>query len=224
MINIEQRAILRYLHTAGLSHSCQEIHGDDEPRKPPSTGGSADISVAGPRESAPSSSLPPCSDGDDDYYCPDLQSLDSDEEDCISLSSSCSSTSSYSRAGTDVRRVSFAAPLVTEVKTRPRTEEVDKPLLFYSEKETTRFRQQYRQERKSLSEEEGYDDVHNVKLSSTDENCGRRRISRVVVDHNDSLETFYDSGSLSASSSSSSSANDVFFDNDNFWNGSLTWF
>ncbi len=67
--------------------------------------------------------------------CPDLQSLHSDE-DCISLSSN-SSASSCSWGIAD-RRVSFAAPLVTEVRTRPRTEDCEKKLLFYTQSETDR--------------------------------------------------------------------------------------
>eukprot|EP01083_Nonionella_stella_P246852 856554_1 len=72
-----------------------------------------------------------------DDFCPnlELESLDSDE-DCISLSSFGSSSSYGGRS--DERRVSFAAPLVTEVKTRPRTQESDKRLLFYTQSETDR--------------------------------------------------------------------------------------
>lgn len=147
--------------------------------------------------------------------------------------SSCSSASSFSRGGHD-RRVSFAAPLVTEVRFRARTPEADKPLLFYSEKETTRFRQLYRQERKySESPEEG-EDVQIVSqafnegasLASTVEPpVDRRRISRVVVEHNDSYETFYDLNDLNPlDKGGAAAANDVFFDNDSFWSGSITWY
>jgi hypothetical protein len=67
------------------------------------------------------------------FFCPDLQSLHSDD-DCISLSSN--SNASTSSGGSAERRVSFAAPLVTEVKTRPRTKDGEKKLLFYSQYET----------------------------------------------------------------------------------------
>ena len=71
--------------------------------------------------------------GDDSY--PDLIPLDSDE-DCTSLSSY-ESDFSYSARSND-RRVSFAATLVTEVKTRPFTNDNEKGLLFYTQSETDR--------------------------------------------------------------------------------------
>ena len=74
----------------------------------------------------------------DDAYCPDLLSLDSDE-DCISLSS-CNSGSSYGGTSTTTERsrVSFSYPLVTEVKPRPRTTDSEKKSLFYTQSETDR--------------------------------------------------------------------------------------
>ena len=143
-IKIEQEAILRVLNTARSSLPYHPNH--DDPRKPPSTGGSGETTHEPP-------SLPLCRVGDvsvvpsvlkptgekpsNHDFCPDLLSLDSDEEDCISLSS-CSSASSCGGRGHE-RRVAFATPLVTEVKTRPRTAEEEKGLLFYSEKETSRY-------------------------------------------------------------------------------------
>lgn len=57
------------------------------------------------------------------------------------------------------------------------------------------------------------------------EPLGRRRISRVVVEHNDNLETFYDFNDMSNPlHEGDTSGNDVFFDNDSFWSGSITWY
>ena len=62
-------------------------------------------------------------------------------------------------------------------------------------------------------------------LSLAVEPLGRRRISRVVVEHNDNLETFYDFNDLSNPlHEGDASGNDVFFDNDSFWSGSITWY
>ena len=86
-----------------------------------------------------------------------------------------------------------------------------------------RFRQLYREERSSQSS----DDVLNVNLSSTDEEqpFARRRISKVVVAHNENLETFYDFQECFASPvKGGASFDDVFFDNDSFWSGSITWY
>jgi hypothetical protein len=49
----------------------------------------------------------------------------------------------------------------------------------------------------------------------------------VVVEHNDSQETFYDLHDFSSyalQKGGTSSMNDVFFDNDSFWSGSITWY
>lgn len=127
-IKIEQEAIIRVLDTERSPLSCHPY----QLQKPPSAEGLLQA-AAGP------SLLDPCvatkrSPADDDY-CPDLQSLDSDE-DCISLSSF-GSAPSYSGRIIE-RRVSFAEPLVTEVKTRPRTKDCDKKQLFYTQSETDR--------------------------------------------------------------------------------------
>jgi hypothetical protein len=44
--------------------------------------------------------------------------------------------------------------------------------------------------------------------------AGGHRISRVVVLHNDKLETFFDAQKEVGN----------FFDNDSFWSGSITWY
>ena len=58
-----------------------------------------------------------------------------------------------------------------------------------------------------------------------DQPFARRRISKVVVTHNENLETFYDfHESLALPEKSGASFDDVFFDNDSFWSGSITWY
>jgi hypothetical protein len=51
---------------------------------------------------------------------------------------------------------------------------------------------------------------------------GRHRISRVVVLHNDKLETFLNHDA--EVKHSKTPVNDDFFDNDSFWSGSITWY
>ena len=81
----------------------------------------------------------------------------------------------------------------------------------------------YREERSSPS-----DDVLNVNLSSStdvEQPFARRRISKVVVEHNENLETFYDFHESFVSPDNGEAAfDDVFFDNDSFWSGSITWY
>mmetsp|Transcript_2983 Transcript_2983/g.5321 ORF Transcript_2983/g.5321 Transcript_2983/m.5321 type:complete len:220 (+) Transcript_2983:42-701(+) len=219
MIIIEQDAMLRVLNTANMLLPCHPR--DAVPWITPSTGGFMEANAA-------LSKRPPSLDvkkRSNDDFCPDLLSLEADE-DCISLSS-CSSAASSSYSGrVGERRVSFASPLVTDVRTRPRTKDCDKRNLFYSSQETDRFRQLYREERSSLSS----DDVLNVNLSSTDEEqpFARRRvskISKVIVAHNENLETFYDfQESIASPEKGEASFDDVFFDNDSFWSGSITWY
>lgn len=152
------------------------------------------------------------------------------------------------------KRVRFSDPLVSEVKTRPRTPPEALRQLFYTYEETQRFRQEYRLERKVLARMDS--DPSSVSIQSCDnipavssealkpssagsaKRNSRHRISRVLVLHNDVLETFYDdvskydrnqsmfkqpltSRSLEKTPSTSS---DDFFDNDSFWSGSITWY
>lgn len=150
------------------------------------------------------------------------------------------------------RRVSFAEPLVTDVRTRPHTHPDDVGALFYSYEETQRFRQEYRMERQMKEDLE--DDPATVSTSSTRtqtseddlsssswQPLGRRHhISRVVIRHHETLATFYDSSShekkhrndsLSTVGSGDSDMDttqqeqeESFFDNDSFWSGSITWY
>jgi hypothetical protein len=83
-----------------------------------------------------------------------------------------------------------------------------------------RFRQEYRLERKLLAELDVDPETHPVdeeELSALFANSStdRHRISRVVVLHNDKLETFLNPQQPKG---------DDFFDSDSFWSGSITWF
>ncbi|KAL7524944.1 hypothetical protein ACHAWF_001143 [Thalassiosira exigua] len=215
-MKIEPEAILFVLDTARSSLPCR--HRSHPPLKPPSaarlgsTAGDLPLPLSVPLVGA-------THDPADEDDCPGLRPLDSDE---ISLST-CESLSSCS-ARIPRRRVSFAAPLVTAVKTRPRTKDSDKELLFYTRLETDRdspsFRQVYREEKQSLPL-----NVEDPGISDPSPSDFRRRISRVVVEHNDSHETFYDfNGSSTSLHERGGGMNDIFFDSDSFWSGSITWY
>lgn len=171
----------------------------------------------------------------------------STDDDVASL---CTLSTSSDDSSTDIstleRRVSFAPHLVTDVWTRERTLAQDVSNLYYSSLETQTFRQEYRLERKLLSELSvdpdtfpvDDEDLSNLVAATTcGSNSGRHRISRVCVVYNDKLETFcnpvdFDTSGVKQQStkpldSHFSSSNDIpsdFFDNDSFWSGSLTWY
>lgn len=152
----------------------------------------------------------------------------SDEDSVCTLSTSSDSLSSDSSLE---RRVSFASSLVTDVWTRPFTPREDIPSLFYSTEDTNRFRQEYRLERKVLNELSVDPDtfsINNDDLSdlivtapSGHSPAARHSISRVVVLHNNKLETFCTPNEVVQPTES---LNGDFFDNDSFWSGSLTWY
>eukprot|EP00591_Stephanopyxis_turris_P006479 CAMPEP_0195506718 /NCGR_PEP_ID=MMETSP0794_2-20130614/296_1 /TAXON_ID=515487 /ORGANISM="Stephanopyxis turris, Strain CCMP 815" /LENGTH=279 /DNA_ID=CAMNT_0040633133 /DNA_START=40 /DNA_END=876 /DNA_ORIENTATION=+ len=141
------------------------------------------------------------------------------------------------------RRVQFAQPLVTEVRTRPRTLQEDLRSLFYTYEETQRFRQEYRAERQILARAGCDDPIPESSDTSTDSllneeemnslfgddySSWKKRsehnkydISRVVVMHNDVLETYDDLQESCMLSNMHkepvSPEGDFFFDNDSFW-------
>lgn len=99
---------------------------------------------------------------------------------------------------------------------------------------TYRFRQEYRLERKLLSElaidPESFPDeseeLTNL-LDSTSRQSARHRISRVVVLHNDKLETFFtraEEAPREKKVEEEAPSGCDFFDNDSFWSGSITWY
>lgn len=159
---------------------------------------------------------------------PTVEKTESFDDDCT-VSTAASSLSSDSLE-LDERRVTFAEPLVTDVRTRPRTKREEVPNLFYSCGETARFRQEYRLERKLLAELDVDPATHpiddeDLSLLLDSQACNRHRISRVVVMHNDKLETFFNPDTLSLKSiTAKCDAGDDFFDNDSFWSGSITWY
>jgi hypothetical protein len=99
-----------------------------------------------------------------------------------------------------------------------------------------RFRQEYRLERKLLTDlaidpkECPVDSEVLSNLANTSSQAqGRHRISRVVVLHNDKLETFFSTDkaaekAVKCRKIEDTEAGDDFFDNDSFWSGSITWF
>jgi len=141
-----------------------------------------------------------------------------------------------------VKKVHFAETLVSDVWTRPRTPSEECKVLFYSYEDTQRFRHEYRLERKL--QQSSYNDPATLQVASSNKNQtessnangSRHSISRVVVVHNNTLETFYDekqqdnyqpkttSFVLPESNDTSSKSNAAIFDNDSFWSGSISWY
>jgi len=162
--------------------------------------------------------------------CPVGRLRDSyDEESVFTISTS--SLSSDSDDEEEERRVSFAEPLVTREWKRPYTPRDEISNLFYSTEETQRFRQEYRLERKLLTElsidpdnfSVDSSELSNLLTSNTQPNV-RHRISRVVVLHNDKLETFFNTDETIECSKIEVPSSDDFFDSDSFWSGSITWY
>ncbi|GFH51375.1 hypothetical protein CTEN210_07851 [Chaetoceros tenuissimus] len=180
---------------------------------------------------------------EDQLPFPEMELTDDDDSSVSSYS--------FSSASSGERRVSWSDSLVTDIRTRERTRPEDVSLLFYSYEETQRFRQEYRLERRKAAEEAA--NVQCTQLSNEKasifpdsssawsssnivDNCaanpsaGRHRISRVVIMHKNSFETFVDKDIFSAPSphdnkaTVSNSASDDFFDNDSFWSGQITWY
>jgi hypothetical protein len=102
-----------------------------------------------------------------------------------------------------------------------------------------RFRQDYRLERKKLAEakdsatESGQEELKQLDSDMDESNARNQpdffRISRVVVVHQDTLETFFDNDMTdnqigNAVGESLKPASDRFFDNDSFWSGQITWY
>lgn len=167
-----------------------------------------------------------------------IPGLDESDDDCTTISSCSSGVRSRSLSGV---HVSFASVLVTEVRTRPRTKPQDVSALFYSCEETQRFRQEYRLERREAIEDElAPEETSTEHVTLTDNmtsnidettSTGGHRISRVVVMHEDTLETFIDKElgvvqpPLSFDRSGDvTTASEAFFDNDRFWSGQITWY
>lgn len=149
--------------------------------------------------------------------CGPTTGADNDDESIFTLSTtSLSDTDSDlgdddedSSTASSSRRVSFADDLVSDEWTRPYTPPEEVRDLYYSSEETQRFRQEYRLQRKLLSElsvdpdtfpiednEEELSAVASFGLASSNYRRGEKgdrrhhRISRVVVLHKDKLETF----------------------------------
>jgi len=169
-----------------------------------------------------------------------------DDEECYSLtstsycsSSSSSLTSSYTPERDGRRRVNFSAEECNELYYVPRL--YPKESLhdyFYSYEDTQRFRQESRLERKVFADlgadivsHEGelrdlfcLTDKTEEESKNNDNSKRNRQISHVVVLHKDKLETFCNPIKQQQEQQKQSPDNiNDFFDNDSFWNGSMTW-
>jgi len=131
----------------------------------------------------------------------------------------------------DDRKVSFSTELVTDVWTRERTLPEDVPKLFYSSLETQEFRRQYHadmereRELAALKKQEQEQKMAAEMNSNFGDNGSRfrRRISRVIIEHDNKQETFFQFPETPKAADHSPDA-PSFFDNDSFWTGSLTWY
>lgn len=278
-IKVEQQVLLRVLESRFPSHddslegsSSVPVDDDDEFLLVDFRRGATSAAGTPPCRSA--TSLPSVGKIRTDVYKKIYQDDDEEDEDAsiftLSTASLSDDSSAASSSGEIERRVSFAEDLVTDEWTRPFTPKDLIPTLFYSMEETSRFRQEYRLERKLQGDSSLEADDDNNRFCDSDdslEDCSssnsntagycvpiptahRHRISRVVVLHNDQLETFFNdchhnnhnsqesdsssqptpalspsflnqSPSTSADNASSSTS---FFDNDSFWSGSITWY
>jgi len=168
------------------------------------------------------SSISGCyNDDDDDECCSLTQTIYS-----LSSSSSSSTSSSFDEDyETTTRRVSFSIEK-NEVHFVERYSKENLEEYFYSYEDEQKFREESNLERKLLAELGVVDQSnHEGELEDLLKNCtceNDRQISHVLVLHNDKIESFSDPMMLSFSEDESSSLDD-FFDNDNFWNGSMTW-
>lgn len=96
-----------------------------------------------------------------------------------------------------------------------------------------RFRQEYRLERKLLNELsidpasfpiDNAEELSALVATTSGGQAGRHRISRVVVLHNDKLETFFNPDETPVVIKKKLRSSNDFFDNDSFWSGSITWY
>jgi hypothetical protein len=142
-----------------------------------------------------------------------------------------SSVSSSSDESSDVatpRCVSFLDPLVSEVRYRPRTLPEDCEALFYTSDETRQFRRDYHIERN-----QEHFDAPSAEQEQQDQTPKSYDISRVVIMANNSTiqyennpwnNTYGTKISESKNVCASSDSEEIFFDNDSFWTGSITWY
>lgn len=151
---------------------------------------------------------------------------------------SVSTTSTASLSDTDSicsdfgnRRVSFSDTIVTDVRTRPFTPTEEVSNLFYSPEETDTFRQAYELERRQsdlsfnrddhLDDDRDLSDLNPEAKEWTIQPAPCRRISYVVVTHNEKHETFLNLDD--SKFQKDASADDNFFDSDSFWRGDIVW-
>ena len=110
--------------------------------------------------------------------------------------------------------------------------------LFFNKRHVNnRFRQEYRMERGVKSQSDYEEEEECLQQSTTEESLNqsfsfnipkkrnRHKISRLVVEHQGTSKTFYNKEDPTSSEVSVQNiTSDNFFDNDSFWNGSITWY
>jgi len=174
---------------------------------------------------------------------PSRTSCDDDDDDCCSLASTSYSLSTTSSSFEDERTTTTTTNSRRKVTFSDETNEIyfveqiypkeDLNKYFYSPKDEKRFRREAKLERKLLAEL-GVDESNHYEgelqnLNNMDFNNNNneriRNISNVVVLHNNKIETFCDAaGGKQQHSLNNDKSVDNFFDNDNFWGGSMTYY
>lgn len=259
-IKVEREALLKVITSSLSSHSTQ----------PPYSSPSCRPTIRD--EFVIVDSVPTIDKGKSDCFYKHITSIPDDDQASLCSLTTASDDSSFEASDIPSivdRRVSFASQLITDVWTRPRTVSEDISILFYSSQEIQRFRQNYRVERQILGdlsqpekctdENEELSNLSSITTAATSLNTSssiasgstslnaRRQISRVVVLHDDKLETFFkpadplffpndcriaeekngwqpSSANFQEQLTSCESESEDFFDNDSFWSGSLTWY
>jgi len=126
----------------------------------------------------------------------------------------------------EVRRVSFAESVVTDVWTRPYTPEEERCNLYYSRADEKRFREEYNFERQLSIDPETFledstsdEQPSNLSSRQNQKNNSHYDISHLVVVHKNKFESF----PMNQIEKDHTSA-DNFFDSDSFWSGSIVWY
>mmetsp|Transcript_13803 Transcript_13803/g.17364 ORF Transcript_13803/g.17364 Transcript_13803/m.17364 type:complete len:225 (-) Transcript_13803:42-716(-) len=138
-------------------------------------------------------------------------------------------------------KVRFANPIVSEVRTRPRTPISEISTLFYSSSETDQFRKDYYwslqfgdHECDMNNEHHEREDAFESELTSSGEDSEQESavnvrkyglISKVTVSYDGSENSFFQDGSTTIlhDDCENSTRQGQSFDSDAFWNGSITW-
>merc|ERR1711879_191550 len=136
-----------------------------------------------------------------------------------------------------IKRVHFADPLVSEIKTRPRTSTDDIPKLFYDARTLAQFRKDYKLSMEGYYQDECESsqhlnrrykrgnrtkDVSEMKRVMNGDCCSDKLISKVEIVYRGQSLVF---DKKTNDSRASNQQGMHLFDNDAFWNGSIKlWF